>query len=128
MELSEILALPMVFLVDSLHKGSIVFIIVFFILPFVLAYSVGESRSEKTRSSLLWLLPWVVTVINWFARGANGLGFVLDIFGIISLSLIGSLIVRFIYKYSGKNLNTAFVIVIIVLVTYASDTAAPVGK
>lgn len=47
MELSEILALPMVFLVDSLHKGSIVFIIVFFILPFVLAYSVGESRSEK---------------------------------------------------------------------------------
>ncbi|HAB92725.1 MAG TPA: hypothetical protein DCF43_10395 [Pseudomonas sp.] len=128
MELSEILALPMVFLVDSLHKGSIVFIIVFFILPFVLAYSVGESRSEKTRSSLLWLLPWVVTVINWFARGTNGLGFVLDIFGIISLSLIGSLIVRFIYKYSGKNLNTAFVIVIIVLVTYASDTAAPVGK
>jgi len=128
MELSEILALPMVFLVDSLHKGSIVFIIVFFILPFVLAYSVGESRSEKTRSSLLWLLPWVVTVINWFARGANGLGFVLDILGIISLSLIGSLIVRFIYKYSGKNLNTAFVIVIIVLVTYASDTAAPVGK
>lgn len=128
MELSEILALPMVFLVDSLHKGSIVFIIVFFILPFVLAYSVGESRSEKTRSSLLWLLPWVVTVINWFARGANGLGFVLDIFGIISLSLIGSLIVRFIYKYSGKNLNTAFVIVIIVLVTYASDTAVPVGK
>ena len=128
MELSEILALPMVFLVDSLHKGSIVFIIVFFILPFVLAYSVGESRSEKTRSSLLWLLPWVVTVINWFARGANGLGFVLDIFGIISLSLIGSLIVRFIYKYSGKNLNTAFVIVIIVLLTYASDTAAPVGK
>lgn len=128
MELSEILALPMVSLVDSLHKGSIVFIIVFFILPFVLAYSVGESRSEKTRSSLLWLLPWVVTVINWFARGANGLGFVLDIFGIISLSLIGSLIVRFIYKYSGKNLNTAFVIVIIVLVTYASDTAAPVGK
>lgn len=128
MELSEILALPMVFLVDSLHKGSIVFIIVFFILPFVLAYSVGESRSEKTHSSLLWLLPWVVTVINWFARGANGLGFVLDIFGIISLSLIGSLIVRFIYKYSGKNLNTAFVIVIIVLVTYASDTAAPVGK
>lgn len=97
-------------------------------MPFVLAYSVGESRSEKTRSSLLWLLPWVVTVINWFARGANGLGFVLDIFGIISLSLIGSLIVRFIYKYSGKNLNTAFVIVIIVLVTYASDTAAPVGK
>ena len=128
MELSEILALPMVFLVDSLHKGSIVFIIVFFILPFVLAYSVGESRSEKTRSSLLWLLPWFVTVINWFARGANGLGFVLDIFGIISLSLIGSLIVRFIYKYSGKNLNTAFVIVIIVLVTYASDTAASVGK
>ena len=128
MELSEILALPMFFLVDSLHKGSIVFIIVFFILPFVLAYSVGESRSEKTRSSLLWLLPWVVTVINWFARGANGLGFVLDIFGIISLSLIGSLIVRFIYKYSGKNLNTAFVIVIIVLVTSASDTAAPVGK
>ena len=128
MELSEILALPMVFLVDSLHKGSIVFIIVFFILPFVLAYSVGESRSEKTRSSLLWLLPWVVTVINWFARGANGLGFVLDIFGIISLSLIGSLIVRFIYKYSGKNLNTAFVIVIIVLVTYASDTAPYVGK
>ena len=52
----------------------------------------------------------------------------MDIFGIISLSLIGSLIVRFIYKYSGKNLNTAFVIVIIVLVTYASDTAAPVGK
>ena len=128
MELSEILALPMVFLVDSLHKGSIVFIIVFFILPFVLAYSVGESRSEKTRSSLLWLLPWVVTVINWFARGANGLGFVLDIFGIISLSLIGSLIVRFIYKYSGKNLNTVFVIVIIVLLTYASDTAPYVGK
>ena len=128
MELSEIFAWPMIFLVDSLHKGSIVFIIAFFILPFVLAYSVGESRSEKTRSSLLWLLPWVVTVINWFARGANGLGFVLDIFGIISLSLIGSLIVRFIYKYSGKNLNTVFVIVIIVLLTYASDTAPYVGK
>lgn len=128
MELSQIIALPMIFLVEALHKWSIIFIIAFFILPFVLAYSVGESRSEKTRSSLLWLLPWVVTVINWFARGSNGFGFVFDILGIISLSLMGSLIVRLIYKDFGKNLNTVFVIVIIVVVTFASDMATPVGK
>lgn len=128
MELSQIIALPIIFLVDALHKWSVIFIIAFFILPFVFAYSVGESRSEKVRSSLLWLLPWVVTVINWFARGSNGFGFVFDIFGIISLSLFGSLIVRLIYKDFGKNLNTVFVIVIIVLVTYASDTAPYVRK
>lgn len=128
MELSQIIALPMIFLVEALHKWSIIFIIAFSILPFVLAYSIGESRSEKVRSSLLWLLPWVVTVINWFARGSNGFGFVFDILGIISLSLMGSLIVRLIYKDFGKNLNTVFVIVIIVVVTFASDMATPVGK
>lgn len=128
MELSQIIALPMLFLVEALQKWSIIFIIALSIVPFVLAYSVGESRSEKARSSLLWLLPWVVTAINWFVRGTNGFGFVFDILGIISLSLIGSPIVRLIYKDFGKNLNTVFVIVIIVVVTFASDMAPYVGK
>ena len=128
MDLVQVVASPVLLVVDMFGIISPIFLIGLLVIPFVLGFQFEGTFSFKCFSASSWLLPWVVVGVYWYFRESKGFSALIESAAVVSLSVVGSLVARRIYSKHDKNFHFYIVVLVAVSSLYLAYTASFVGK
>jgi len=128
MDLVQIVASPVLLIVDIFGFVSPIFLIGMLFIPFVLGYQFDGTILYRWTSSFVWILPWIIVGTYWYIRESKGFSALIEGAAIVSLSVVGSLVSRRLYIRHNKNFQFYIVALVSVVSLYLSYTAPFVGK